>query len=80
MAYCVVKENIYDRTCLNHRMNKVFIAVKYKVFILYSFLLRANFPSRDGLYDSRHSLVHLEKIAALADENKDCVLCFTIFC
>ena len=33
MAFCVVKENISIRACLNQRMNKIFIAVKYNVFI-----------------------------------------------
>ena len=37
MAFCVVEENISARTCPNQRMNKVFIAVKYNVFIAVKF-------------------------------------------
>ena len=39
MAFCVVKENISARTCQNQNqpMNKVFIAVKYNVFIAVKF-------------------------------------------
>ena len=44
MAYCVVKENISARTCLNESMNKVFIAVKYKVFIAAKFSITRRSP------------------------------------
>ena len=37
MAFCVVKENISARTWTNQRMDKVFIAVKYNVFIAVKF-------------------------------------------
>ena len=65
MAFCVVKENIPARTCPNQCMNKVFIAVKYNVFIAVKFSI---------------SLAHVEKMAAHAGEEDDCVLCFSIFC
>ena len=37
MAFCVVKENISACTCSNQRTNKVFIAVKYNIFIAIKF-------------------------------------------
>ena len=40
MAFCGVKENISGRTCPNQRMNKVFIAVKYNVFIAVKFSIK----------------------------------------
>ena len=40
MAYRVVKENISACICLNQRMNKVFIAVQFNVFIAVKFSIR----------------------------------------
>ena len=38
-TFCIVKENFPARTCPNQRMNKVFITVKYNVFIAVKFHL-----------------------------------------
>ena len=68
MAYGVVIENISARTCSNQLMNKVFIAVELKVFIAVKFSISVS-----------RSLVHVEKMAAHAGGNENCVLCFLIF-
>ena len=49
MGFGVVKENISARTCPNQRINKVFIAVKYNVFIGVKFLDHASVSRILGL-------------------------------
>ena len=44
------------------------------------FVLRSNFLSQVCLKNPRINFAHVEKMAAHAGENDDCVLCFKIFC
>ena len=66
MAFCVVKKK-----------------KKFQLDSNTTCLLRSNFRSRVSyvcLQNPRPSLVYDEKMAAHAGKNKDCVICFSIFC
>ena len=74
MVNCVVKENISACTCPNQRMNKVFIVVKYKVFIVVKFFDHALVSGILGL-----AWFTLSIWPPMPAKKEDCVLFLNIF-